>query len=112
MHPLLSWESTVTECPQRTGFGIPDAPTALGLRVTTHVVAQAPLATQGFTGQTAGQPSGGAIGSIYGGPNLGSYVGAAPQREHPVNRSRRSSCSAEDWDSWALENPRSMPSNR
>jgi hypothetical protein len=59
--------------PRRTGFGIPDAPTALGLQVTTHVVSQTPLATQGFTGQTAGQPLSGA--SIYGSPTFGANVG-------------------------------------
>jgi len=37
-------------------FSVDPVTTALGLQVTTHVVSQTPLATQGFTGQTAGQP--------------------------------------------------------
>jgi subtilisin len=61
--------------PRRTGFGIPDAPTALGLQVTTHVVSQTPLTTQAFTGQTTGQPLGGAVGAIYGSPTFAPNVG-------------------------------------
>jgi hypothetical protein len=66
--------------PRRSGFGIPDAPTALGMHTT--VQASQPKPTQpGFAAQQVGQfgaPLGGALGPIFGSPTLGSQIGGGP----------------------------------
>lgn len=86
--------------PRRTGFGLPDAPTALSLQLGTQVE-QAALAPQGFTSQGfspqgfgpqgfgpqaffgqwpvyASQGGlGGAVGPLMGNPMLGPQIGAA-----------------------------------
>jgi subtilisin family serine protease len=81
--------------PRRTGFGIPDAPTALSLQLgtqpSTHPgaqlgtqpapqAAQAAFAPQGFFGNLLPQsapPLGGMLGSLAGHPMLGPQIGAA-----------------------------------
>lgn len=70
--------------PQRTGYGLPDAPTALSLQLGSQV-GPAALAPQGFFGHLGaqaiqgglGSPLGGAVGSLVGNPMLGPQIGAA-----------------------------------
>ena len=64
--------------PRRTGFGVPDAPIALGLQ--PPVTGPHQIAPQGFLGNLlgqVGQPLGGAIGSAFGNQGLGSQLGGA-----------------------------------
>jgi subtilisin len=64
--------------PRRTGFGMPDAPVALGLQPAA--VQQGQLAPQGFFGNLlgqVGQPLGGAIGGLLGNQQLGGQIGGA-----------------------------------
>jgi subtilisin family serine protease len=67
--------------PRRTGFGIPDAPTALSLQLWQQA-GQAAFAPQGFFGEwpaQAAQPLGGAVGPLWGNPALGPQIGATGQ---------------------------------
>lgn len=65
--------------PRRTGFGLPDAPTALSVQL--EQVGQSSLGPQGFFGQVPGQVAqggfGGAVGPLMGSPMLGPQIGAA-----------------------------------
>lgn len=69
--------------PQRTGFGLPDAPTALSVQLSAQPGAQAgqtALAPQGWLGQWQAQAPqggfGGAVGPLMGSPMVGPQVGA------------------------------------
>jgi hypothetical protein len=65
--------------PRRTGFGLPDAPTALSVQVGAQA-GQAALSPQAFFVQWPGQAQagfGGAVGPLMGNPALGPQIGAA-----------------------------------
>ncbi|HEY0682031.1 MAG TPA: S8 family serine peptidase [Steroidobacter sp.] len=66
--------------PQRTGFGLPDAPTALSLQLGAQT-AQPAIAPQGILGQWPAQAPqgafGGAVGPLVGNPMVGPQIGAA-----------------------------------
>jgi subtilisin len=73
--------------PRRTGFGLPDAPTALSVQVGVQP-GQAAFSPQGLFAQWPGQAHagfGGAVGPLMGNPALGPQFGAAgdPGRYSP-----------------------------